>query len=127
MGFIMQLRNNQESVNEIDRVVYEYYKKNGNRDIRHFLWSENKEWGVLYSHFLLERRHVLKLSVGSDHGAYRVGIELGIGPHYFGPADFWSYENYKRFEIEASTDSIIFNLQLMDEFFGYTQYLLRYD
>jgi hypothetical protein len=119
----MQLKNDRDGIIEVDRVVHEYYKKNGNRDIRHFLWSENKEWNVLYSHFLLERRHIFKLSVGSDRGSCRVGIELGIGPHYFGPADFWSYENYKRFETQASTDSIIFNLRLMDEFFGYTQNL----
>jgi hypothetical protein len=45
-------------------------------------------------------------------------VSLAIGPHYFAPADFWSYENSKRFKIEASTEAIEHNLKLLDEFFG---------
>ncbi len=121
----MQLKNNLEGRNLLDDTVRNYYRKAGNRSIKHFLWSEDR--GVLSSHFLLERRHVLKISIGEDRGAYLTDIQLGIGPHYFSPSDFWSYEDYRRFKIEADIWSIEFNLRLMDEFLGYTQYLPRYD
>lgn len=121
----MQLKNDLEGRRLLDDVVQNYYLKTGSRNIKHFLWSEDR--GALASHFLLERKHVLKLSIGEDHGAYLTSVQLGIGPHYFSPSDFWSYEDSRRFKIEADTFSIEFNLQLMDEFLGYTQYLRRYD
>jgi hypothetical protein len=44
------------------------------------------------------------------------GVELGIGPHYFGPSAFWSYENANRFISEISTQAVFHNLRLLDEF-----------
>ncbi|MGF6766246.1 hypothetical protein P3T24_006592 [Paraburkholderia sp. GAS33] len=121
----MLLKNDLEGRKLLDETVRSYYRKTGDRSIKHFLWSDDR--GSLASHFLLERQHVLKISVGEDRGAYLTSIQLGIGPHYFGPADFWSYEDYKRFKFEADTLSVTINLQLMDEFLGYSQYLPRYD
>jgi hypothetical protein len=119
MDFIMQLKNDQNSINVLDGVVRDYYKKNGDRKIRHFLWSEDKEWNSVSSYFLMDRKHVIKLSIGMDRGIYLLGIELAIGPHYFGPADFWSYEDSHRFKMDADTWSVTCNLMLLDEFLGY--------
>jgi filamentous hemagglutinin len=44
---------------------------------------------------------------------------VSIGPRYFSPADFWSYEASQRFTLEASTEGVIRNLRLLDEFLGY--------
>lgn len=50
---------------------------------------------------------------------YVGGVQLAIGPHYFSPADFWSYEASQRFTLEASMEGVIKNLRLLDEFLGY--------
>ena len=70
--------------------------------------------------FLIDRKYVIQYSIGpSDRGAgYLGGLSLAIGPHYFGPADFWSYENSERFRMGTDTFDIEQNLRLLDEFFG---------
>jgi hypothetical protein len=62
---------------------------------------------------------VIRYGIVRDRGAWLGGVALGIGPHYFGPADFWSYEHAQRFTLEASTEGAIKNLILLDEFLGY--------
>ncbi|CAE6869313.1 hypothetical protein R69658_08051 [Paraburkholderia aspalathi] len=114
----MQLKNDVDGRNTLDDTVLNFYRTKPGRDARVFLHSENVEWGVLYSHFLIDRKHVIRCGIGFDRGIYLYGVELGIGPHYFGPPDFWSYENSERFKMEASTESITHSLRLLDEFWG---------
>ncbi len=115
----MLLRNDAAGLDEVDGTVFSYYKKHGNRHVSNFLRSENREWGVIYTHFLVQRSHVIRIGLLSDRGSFLCSLELAIGPQYFGPSDFWSYEASERFKLEASTDAVVHNLALLDEFFGY--------
>lgn len=115
----MQLSNDIESRNLLETTILNFYKKNGGRSIVNFLRSENKDWGFLYSHFLVNRIYVIRYGIGSDRGICVGGLELAIGPHYFGPADFWSYTDSERFTLEASTEAVERNLKLLDEFWRY--------
>ncbi len=117
----MLLRNDKEGIILLDEVVVNYYRTR-ERSCIGFLHSENVEWNELYSHFLIDRKHVIRLSLVKDREIFLTAIELGIGPHYFTPSDFWSYENSQRFRISANDESIVINLKLLDEFFATQTY-----
>ena len=114
----MLLKNDIEGINNLDDAIQNYYKNTGGRVVRQFSTSENIEWGWTYLHYLVDRNRIFRYGIGQDRTTWVGGIELAIGPHYFGVADFWSYENAQRFKIEASTDAAVFNLRLLDEFWG---------
>lgn len=116
----MQLKNDFSGRNLLDETIRSYYKDNGDRHVSIFLHSTNEEWGWRYAHVLLDRKIVIRYGVGEDRGMLLGGVELAIGPHYFGPSDFWSYENSQRFTLEASTEGVEKNLRLLDEFLGYS-------
>ena len=114
----MLLRNDATSIDEVQGTVFSYYKKHGNRHVSNFLRSENSECDVVYAHFLVKRNHVIRIGLFIDRGMFLSSLELAMGPHYFGPSDFWSYEASERFKMEASTEAVIHNLALLDEYFG---------
>lgn len=66
--------------------------------------------------YLLDRRHVFEYRVERDRGYFLSTLSLAISPHYFPSEDFWSYDNSQRFKLEASTEAIVHNLKLLDEF-----------
>lgn len=115
----MQLKIDVDGRNLLDETIHNFYKRNGARNVRNFMHSEDKEWGTFYTHFLIDRKHVIRYGIGQDRGFLLGGVDLAIGPHYFTPSVFWSYENSERFSLEASTEGVEQNLALMDEFFGY--------
>jgi hypothetical protein len=115
----VQLKNDLEGRNLLDDTIFDFYRKNGDRHVKIFLHSTDESWGWSFTHFLIDRKHVIRYGFGRDRERMVGGLELGIGPHYFGAADFWSYENLQRFTIEASTEGVEHNLALLDEFLGY--------
>lgn len=115
----MQLKNDADGRNLLDETIRLYFKKNGDRATSNFLHTNDAEWGWSYTHFLLERKVVLRYGIGEDRGMCVGGIQLAIGPHYFSAADFWSYEASQRFSLEASTEAVEKNLRLLDEFLGF--------
>jgi hypothetical protein len=114
----VQLKNDIESRNILDDTICEFYKKNGSRIARRFLHSQDEQWNCLYSHFLIDRKHVIRYGILQDRGFWSGGVELAIGPHYFPPSAFWSYENSERFAMEATTSGVEQNLALLDEFWN---------
>jgi hypothetical protein len=114
----VQLKNDIDGRNLLDQTIYSYYKKNGERHASLFLYSEDKDWNCIYSHFLIDRKHVIRYGIAQDRVLFVGGVSLAIGPHYFTAADFWSYENLERFTMEATTEGVEKNLALLDEFFG---------
>lgn len=111
----MQLSNYLEIRNGLQLTVLKYYRARG-REARYFLESKDEEWGWVNLHFLIDRRHVVRYGFGIDRDILRGGISLGIGPHYFGPDSFWSYEDSLKFSHTLDDDSVFRNLRLMDEF-----------
>jgi hypothetical protein len=114
----MQLSNDLEGRNLLARTIFAFYRSDGDRIVKNFLRSEDKEQGYFYTHFLVDAVHVIRYGIGQDRGILLGGVEIAIGPHYFSPADFWSYENSERFTLEASTEGVVHNLKLLDEFWG---------
>ncbi|MGD1324829.1 hypothetical protein ACNHE5_07860 [Pandoraea pnomenusa] len=111
----MQLKNDAESLDLVDQCVIDYYRSKG-RYVKNFLRSRNDEWGTLYSHYLVDRKTVVRVSLGQDRGIFLTGIQIGIGPHYFSPSEFWSFEDADRFRMEASVESVLVNLSALDDF-----------
>lgn len=110
-----------QSVNKIDiyklvqNTVHAFYQKNS-REVDNFKESKSNDGEWIYLHYLIDRIHVIKYGFGVDRG-YLIGeVALGIGPAYFRPAAFWSYEDSERFTMEVTEDSIRHNLELLDEF-----------
>jgi hypothetical protein len=116
----VQLKNDLQSQILLNEVIESFFQKNGNRNDRNFL-STTDEDGTYYTHHLIDRRHVIRYSIGTDRGSWLGALEIAIGPHYFGPAAFWSYENFERFSIEATTEAVEKNLALLDEFWDLKQ------
>lgn len=121
----MQLGNDIGSLKALYEVIYEYYARYEGRFIEIFDDKSPDERGDYYVRFLLDRKHVVQYSIGPDRGVNLGALTLAIGPHYFRPADFWSYEASARFKIEASTDAVMHNLALLDEFLGYPDALRK--
>ncbi|MDP5007643.1 MAG: hypothetical protein NWQ13_01240 [Glaciimonas sp.] len=117
----MLLNDSESSRNMLYSCIENFYKKT-NRNIYIFSLPFPESDDAYELCFLLDRKHVVKYRIGKDRGFYLGTVLLAIGPHYFGAADFWSYENWKRFTIEASTEGIEQNLALLDEFLGYPDY-----
>ncbi|MDM0030444.1 hypothetical protein [Variovorax saccharolyticus] len=115
---IVQLKNDLISRGPLDRTIYSYYKKFGNRCASNFLHTEEKNGDAFDTYFLVDRKHVVRYGINLDCNWWTGALSLGIGPHYFGPADFWSYENFQRFSIDATTEAVELNLSLLDEFLG---------
>ena len=115
----MQLKNDIESRNALDQTIYAYYKKVGNRHVRNFSHAVDPSEMHFDTYFLVDRKHVIRYGINFDRGFWLGAVALGIGPHYFGAADFWSYENSTRFTLEATTEGVEKNLALLDEFLGY--------
>lgn len=112
----MKLNNDDTGQNLIRNTVLNHYKCAG-IVVSLFLISDEHQWH--YEHFLLDRKHVFRYGIGKDREITLATLELGIGPHYFGPSDFLDYQNSQRFSIEASTNAVEQNLNLLDEFLGY--------
>jgi hypothetical protein len=112
----MLLSADLEGRNLLDDTIHNYYHKNGNRHVRNFLHTKNNDSDWCFTHFIVDRKYVIRYGFGKDREFMVGGVELGIGPHYFGAADYWSYENSQRFTIEASTEGVERNLALLDEF-----------
>jgi len=111
------LRNDIEGRNALKKIVLDFYES---REIfvRNFLNSEDKEWGWFDAHFLIDRKFVFKYGIGMDRGTWLGGISLAIGPHYFSPSDFWSYEDSKKFKVEPDKEAIEHNLRMLNKFLG---------
>lgn len=114
----MLLSNDIDGRNALQKVIEHHYAHKNPQAVEWFSDSRNEEWGWQYLHFLLNRKHVFRYGMGMDRWGLRAGVELAIGPHYFGPASFWSYEASTRFSGEASTEAVEKNLRLLDEFLG---------
>jgi len=115
----VQLKNDIESKNALDQTILGFYKKTGNRIVRIFSHSDNEGEIGYWTNFLLDKKHVVRYGICSDRGFWLGAVELGIGPHYFRPSYFWSYEDADRFALEATTEGVEKNLALLDEFLGY--------
>jgi hypothetical protein len=122
---IMQLGNDIGGLRALYDSIYAYYARFEGRFVSIFDDTSPDESGSYSVRFLLDRQHVVQYSIGQDRGVNLGALTMAIGPHYFRPADFWSYEAGTRFKIEASTDAVIHNLALLDEFLGYPDALRR--
>lgn len=100
--------------NTVENSIVKYYKTLG-REIRYFKKTKDSEWDSTYLYFLVDRKHVIRYGFGIDR-VLSGGVELGIGPDYFGSAAFWSYQDSTRFISSISEDSIFNNLRLLDEY-----------
>lgn len=113
----MQLGINSDGLNELRKIILDHYQKNGGKTVS--IFKETLDASSIAIHYLLERKHVIQYAIGLDDKGWKMSmgtILLGIGPHYFSPADFWSYENFRRFKMAAEPFDIQFNLKLLDEF-----------
>jgi hypothetical protein len=115
----MKIENCTEGRNLLRRTISSFYEANGSRHLYCFRVDKKDELDWHEEHCLLDKKHVFIYSIGSERGIAIGGIALAIGPHYFTPANFWDYENAKRFSIESSTEAVEKNLRLLDEFLGY--------
>jgi hypothetical protein len=77
--------------------------------------GEDVEKGY-FIRFLLDAKYVVEYRIGRDRNFFLSIPSLAIGPHYFPPCDFWDYANSQRFTLEASTEAIVHNLKILDEF-----------
>lgn len=117
----MLLKNDDHSFGLLFNTIGNYYEKNGNRVVKRFeneKPSSDVDTGY-FVRFLLERKYVVEYRIVQDRGIFLSVPSLAIGPHYFMPSDFWDYQNFERFKLEASTEAIEHNLKLLDEFLGY--------
>jgi hypothetical protein len=117
-GFIVQLKNDMGSFDLLFNTASSYYREHGDRQIIIFeeqYPSDDSERGY-FIRYLLSKKHVVEYRVNSDRGFLLSIVSIAIGPHYFSPGDFWDYKNSQRFSLEASTEAIVQNLKLLDEF-----------
>jgi hypothetical protein len=112
----MQLRTDEKSLEIVYKTIYSHYKDSGGRFVEIFSSYHSKNDLGLYVEFIFDRKHVARYSIGEDRGLYSSSIELAIGPRFFGPSVFWDYPNSTRFYSDGTTEAIVMNLKLLDEF-----------
>lgn len=113
----MQLKNEMYSFDMLFNSISLFYDDNERKLLifEQKFPTEDADEGY-YVRYLLDRKHVIQYRIVQDRGFFLSILSLAIGPHYFDPADFWDYENSERFKLEASTEAIVHNLKLLDEF-----------
>lgn len=116
---LKRIRNNAEGLASLCNEIESYYKKNGDRFVYIFDTKLPGEDADIYVRFLMDKQHVIEYSINEDRRMMLGGALLAIGPQYFSPAFFWSFEDGERFRIDTYPDDIEHNLRLMDEFLGY--------
>jgi hypothetical protein len=117
-GSIVQLKNDITSFDSLFNAVSYFYRGDESRIILIFeeKYPDKDTDSEYFVRFLLDRKHVVEYRITNDRGLFLSILSLAIGPHYFPPTDFWDYENSQRFNLEASTEAIVHNLKLLDEF-----------
>jgi hypothetical protein len=98
------------------KIISNFYS--GKKQVSFFDYSGVDENGKSETIFLVDRKFVVNYSIGYDRNILVGAINLGIGPKFFTPADFWSYQNFERFRMTVDVESIEINLRLLDEFFS---------
>src|SRR5690606_31385440 len=112
--------NNEDGKNQLRLLVHDHYKLIEGVVYRQFREEIDSD-GWFHLEFLLNRNHVARYSIGPDdkgYGTFTGGVSIAIGPYYFGPHSFWSYENGERFSMNTTPEAIEANLKLLDEFLG---------
>lgn len=124
----MQLRGDDASETALWKAINEYYSRFTKRAFAVFSGDSPISSNVISVNVLVDRIHVIRYIVSNDAtpncGRWTSGLQLARGPFFFGAADFWSYENYLRFDNSATTEAVVHNLKLMDEFFTIDGYRL---
>ena len=116
----MELSNSRDDLDKLVVIIRDYYRgKNIHFDLVHLTpnsFKENDGW--YYWDFLLDRRYVIRYSIGpNDRGrGYLGGLQLAIGPYFFDSSQFWGYENSEHFHMGVTKDDIHHNLQLLDQY-----------
>jgi hypothetical protein len=113
----VQLKNEIESFNELFNTVSLLYSGNGRKALifESKFPDEDEDVGY-FVRFLLDRKHVVEYRIAKDRGFFLSILSMAIGPHYFTVADVFDYDSLQRFELAASTEAVIHNLKLLDEF-----------
>jgi hypothetical protein len=111
----VQLKNDECGWNNLKDTILNHYNKIG---MPINFSGSSREEGWLFHYYLIDKKHVIQYGIGEDRHVMLGGLALGIGPRYFGPSEFWDYENSERFSMEASTEAVEKNLNLLDEFLG---------
>jgi hypothetical protein len=114
----VQLKNEMHSFDMLFNAVSSFYRGDQSRRVLIFeeKYPDKDDDSGYFVRFLLDRKHVVEYRVANDRGLFLSILSLAIGPHYFPPTDFWDYENSQRFNLEASTEAIVHNLELLEEF-----------
>ncbi len=112
----MLLKNDLERCNALREIIKSHY--GDERPISFHGYSGVNLAGDSETVFLLDRRHVIKYSMGYDRGGLLGAVAIAIGPIFFSAADFWSYEDSKRFKMEVDSEAVLHNLRMLDIFLG---------
>ncbi|TFY98325.1 hypothetical protein [Ramlibacter humi] len=119
MGAIsVRFDNSEQGQNLLRRYVQEYYAVRG-RSCFPFAETKNEEWEWYYFHYLIDRRTVMRVFLGTDRGILLLGIELGIGPAYFAPEQFQG--SSAGFTSEPSEAGVVQNLAALDRYLSETK------
>ncbi len=120
MENIVQLNIDHKGWNQLSEIIENYYGKK-NRTVYIFSAPLPTDIESIEFSFLIDKKHVVKYSISKSDkqwGGSIGALTFAIGPHYFGPSQFWSYENAERFRMGTDTFDIEQNLRLLDEFLG---------
>lgn len=118
----MQLKNDERSGNVIRDTLISYFekKKIDFRIIKNVLEDAEPWLPRRRVYALIDRRHVIRCSVGKDPTPsgekWLSNIELAIGPFFFSPVDFLSHDKSKEFGMSADVDTIKQNIELLGEY-----------
>ena len=114
----MRLESEIIDAHQLDGAIGKYYREKSRFvEIFDVHLSEN-DANMFFVKFLLDRKHVIQYIISKDRGVWGASILLAIGPAYFRPAQFWSYDAMKMFSMETTVTALRKNLDAMDVFFG---------
>lgn len=121
----MELKNDEQSYAVLDACVDRYYSDRnlpclpyGVRQTR----SSNID-GVIREEVCLQtyfvaRKHFIQYAIAIDTRNFYSMLSLAIGPHFVNMRWLVSEENESKFSMESTTEAVVHNLAMLDEYLG---------
>ena len=110
----MQIKNDSDRCNVLREIIKEFYEPK--RPLSFCDYSGVDQNGDSKTTFLLDRKFVVQYSIGYDNGVLLGVVLLAIGPIFFTAADFWSYEDSRKFKLDVDVEAVHHNLAMLDVF-----------
>jgi len=119
----MELRNDSQSYAALNACIDRYYRSKGLPclPIGEVKINTSEINGAIYENdyeqnYFVARKYFIKYSIPIDTRNFYAMLSLGVGPGYVPMKWLVSEENESKFSMESTTEAVVHNLKMLDEY-----------